>query len=65
MTSSLTAIFPAPPRPAPQIFETSDLPAGVVNIITGDRDHLTKYLSEHLVRIIIHMFILFLYFFFL
>jgi aldehyde dehydrogenase (NAD+) len=31
-----------------QIFETSDLPGGVVNIITGCRDHLTKYLTEHL-----------------
>ncbi|XP_068743586.1 aldehyde dehydrogenase family 16 member A1-like [Montipora capricornis] len=30
-----------------QIFDTSDLPGGVVNIVTGDRDHLTKYLSEH------------------
>ena len=29
-----------------QIFDTSDLPGGVVNIVTGDRDHLTKYLSE-------------------
>ncbi|XP_060561451.1 LOW QUALITY PROTEIN: aldehyde dehydrogenase family 16 member A1-like [Ruditapes philippinarum] len=30
-----------------QIFDTSDLPGGVVNIITGDRDHLTKFLAEH------------------
>lgn len=30
-----------------QIFDTSDLPGGVVNILTGDRDHLTKYLAEH------------------
>ncbi|KAK3608447.1 hypothetical protein CHS0354_035451 [Potamilus streckersoni] len=30
-----------------QVFDTSDLPGGVVNIITGDRDHLTKYLAEH------------------
>ncbi|XP_071943662.1 aldehyde dehydrogenase family 16 member A1-like [Antedon mediterranea] len=30
-----------------QVFETSDLPAGVVNIITGDHAHLTKYLAEH------------------
>ena len=29
-----------------QIFDTSDLPGGVVNILTGDRDHFTKYLSE-------------------
>lgn len=30
-----------------QVFETSDLPAGVVNIITGQRDHVTKTLAEH------------------
>lgn len=30
-----------------QIFDTSDLPAGVVNIITGRRDELTKTLAEH------------------
>ncbi|XP_023342279.1 aldehyde dehydrogenase family 16 member A1 isoform X3 [Eurytemora carolleeae] len=30
-----------------QIFETSDLPAGVVNILTGSRDHITKPLAEH------------------
>lgn len=29
------------------MFDTSDLPGGVVNIVTGDRDHLTKYLTEH------------------
>jgi aldehyde dehydrogenase (NAD+) len=30
-----------------QILETSDLPAGVVNIVTGKRDHLVKTLVEH------------------
>eukprot|EP00043_Microstomoeca_roanoka_P020821 m.254135 g.254135 ORF g.254135 m.254135 type:complete len:897 (-) comp17725_c0_seq1:268-2958(-) len=30
-----------------QVFDTSDLPGGVVNILTGPRDHLTKYLAEH------------------
>jgi aldehyde dehydrogenase (NAD+) len=30
-----------------QVFDTSDLPGGVVNIVTGDRDHLAKYLAEH------------------
>jgi aldehyde dehydrogenase (NAD+) len=30
-----------------QILETSDLPGGVVNIVTGSRDHLSKTLSEH------------------
>ncbi len=30
-----------------QVLDTSDLPGGVVNIITGDRDHLIKTLVEH------------------
>ncbi|HEU5381931.1 MAG TPA: aldehyde dehydrogenase family protein [Ktedonobacteraceae bacterium] len=30
-----------------QVFETSDLPAGVVNIVTGERDVLSKVLAEH------------------
>jgi aldehyde dehydrogenase (NAD+) len=30
-----------------QIFETSDLPAGVVNIVTGERDALSQVLAEH------------------
>ncbi len=30
-----------------QVLDTSDLPAGVVNIVTGDRDHLVKTLAEH------------------
>ncbi|XP_014677869.1 PREDICTED: aldehyde dehydrogenase-like isoform X2 [Priapulus caudatus] len=30
-----------------QVFDTSDLPGGVVNILTGNRDHLTKYITEH------------------
>lgn len=30
-----------------QVFDTSDLPDGVVNIVTGNRDHLAKYLAEH------------------
>lgn len=30
-----------------QVLETSDVPAGVVNIITGDRDSLAKTLAEH------------------
>ncbi|HLZ56655.1 MAG TPA: aldehyde dehydrogenase family protein [Ktedonosporobacter sp.] len=43
-----------PSQPAPlsatdcyQIFETSDLPAGVVNIVTGDRASLSQVLAEH------------------
>ncbi len=30
-----------------QILDTSDVPPGVVNIVTGDRDHLFKTLVEH------------------
>jgi aldehyde dehydrogenase (NAD+) len=30
-----------------QILETSDVPAGVVNIVTGARDELAKTLAEH------------------
>jgi aldehyde dehydrogenase (NAD+) len=30
-----------------QVLETSDVPAGVINIVTGDRDHLTRTLAEH------------------
>jgi aldehyde dehydrogenase (NAD+) len=30
-----------------QVFETSDLPGGVVNIVTGARDPLAKVLAEH------------------
>nr|MCU0476313.1 aldehyde dehydrogenase family protein [Anaerolineae bacterium] len=30
-----------------QVLETSDVPAGVVNLVTGDRDALTKTLAEH------------------
>jgi aldehyde dehydrogenase (NAD+) len=30
-----------------QVFDTSDLPGGVVNIVTGERDHLSKTLVEH------------------
>eukprot|EP00823_Brevimastigomonas_motovehiculus_P000699 TRINITY_DN1088_c0_g1_i1.p1 TRINITY_DN1088_c0_g1~~TRINITY_DN1088_c0_g1_i1.p1 ORF type:complete len:859 (-),score=216.46 TRINITY_DN1088_c0_g1_i1:1384-3960(-) len=30
-----------------QVFDTSDVPAGVINIVTGERDTLTKTLAEH------------------
>ena len=30
-----------------QVLETTDLPAGVVNIVTGPRDTLAKVLAEH------------------
>ena len=31
-----------------QIFETSDVPAGVINILTGSRDLLSKVLANHM-----------------
>ena len=45
-------IIPSTPYPLAatdfyQILETSDLPGGVVNIVSGNRDHLTKTLVEH------------------
>ena len=30
-----------------QVIDTSDLPGGVVNIVTGERDQLAKTLAEH------------------
>jgi aldehyde dehydrogenase (NAD+) len=30
-----------------QVFDTSDVPGGVINIVTGDRDALAKVLAEH------------------
>ena len=30
-----------------QVIETSDVPGGVVNIVTGERDPLAKTLAEH------------------
>lgn len=30
-----------------QVLDTSDIPGGVINIVTGDRDHLSKTLVEH------------------
>ena len=30
-----------------QVLDTSDLPGGVLNIVTGDRDVLAKVLAEH------------------
>ncbi|MFN4140831.1 aldehyde dehydrogenase family protein [Aestuariivirga sp.] len=43
---------PSPQRPLAatdlyQVFDTSDVPGGVVNIVTGARDELAKTLAEH------------------
>ena len=45
-------IIPSPQHPLCatdfyQVLDTSDVPPGVVNIVTGDRDHLTKTLVQH------------------
>jgi aldehyde dehydrogenase (NAD+) len=45
-------VIPSPRSPLSatdcyQVLETSDLPAGVVNIVTGDRDTLSQVLAEH------------------
>lgn len=34
-------------QPLFQVFDTSDLPGGVVNLVTGERDVLAKTLGEH------------------
>jgi len=47
---SLHSLPPPPPPPPPshfqKVFDTSDFPGGVANIVTGSHDHLTKYLTE-------------------
>ncbi|MBC7622744.1 MAG: aldehyde dehydrogenase, partial [Aeromicrobium sp.] len=45
-------IVPSPKHPLSatdlyQVLETSDVPNGTINIVTGDRDELAKTLSEH------------------
>ena len=47
-----TVVIPSPLYPLIatdfyQVLDTSDVPGGVINIITGDRDHLAKTLVEH------------------
>merc|ERR1711881_257099 len=39
--------YPLPALDLYQVFETSDLPGGVVNILSGSREHVSKYLVEH------------------
>ncbi|HEX9392020.1 MAG TPA: aldehyde dehydrogenase family protein [Usitatibacteraceae bacterium] len=45
-------IVPSPKHPLSatdlyQVLETSDVPAGTINVVTGDRDELAKTLAEH------------------
>ena len=45
-------VVPSPVQPLAatdlyQVFDTSDVPGGAINIVTGDRDELAKTLAEH------------------
>lgn len=42
-----SSLYPLAATDFYQILETSDVPGGVINIVTGDRDTLTKTLAEH------------------
>ncbi len=51
-TGNTVVAVPSEPHPLAvtdfyQVLETSDVPAGVVNIVTGRRDELAKVLAEH------------------
>uniref|UniRef100_A0A2D4PUE5 Aldehyde dehydrogenase domain-containing protein n=1 Tax=Micrurus surinamensis TaxID=129470 RepID=A0A2D4PUE5_MICSU len=39
--------YPLPALDFIQVFNTSDVPAGIVNIISGSRDYLSRSLAEH------------------
>jgi aldehyde dehydrogenase (NAD+) len=51
-TGNTTIVVPSQPFPLAatdfySVLETSDVPDGVVNIVTGDKDALSKVLSDH------------------
>jgi len=51
-TGNATIVVPSQPYPLAatdlySVLETSDVPAGVVNVVTGGRDALSKVLAEH------------------
>jgi aldehyde dehydrogenase (NAD+) len=51
-TGNTTVVIPSQRYPLAAtdfygVLETSDVPAGVINIVTGDRDSLAKVLAEH------------------
>jgi len=51
-TGNTTIVIPSAPHPLAatdfySVLETSDVPDGVINIVTGDRDALAKILAEH------------------
>jgi acyl-CoA reductase-like NAD-dependent aldehyde dehydrogenase len=39
---------PLPAATLAEVLETSDVPAGVVNILTGDTDELVPWLADHM-----------------
>ena len=45
--SLLSAECPSILAPLSEVFATSDLPAGVINLLTGDRDELYKHVGSH------------------
>ncbi len=51
-TGNTTIVVPSHPHPLAatdfySVLETSDVPAGVINIVTGEKDALAKVLAEH------------------
>ena len=51
-TGNTTIVIPSEPHPLAatdfySVLETSDVPAGVINIVTGAKDALAKVLAEH------------------
>src|SRR5439155_19465872 len=51
-TGNTTIVIPSEPHPLAatdfySVLETSDVPAGVINIVTGDANALTKVLADH------------------
>jgi aldehyde dehydrogenase (NAD+) len=51
-TGNTTIVVPSQPYPLAatdfySVLETSDVPDGVINIVTGDKDALSKVLAEH------------------
>jgi aldehyde dehydrogenase (NAD+) len=51
-TGNTTVVIPSQPHPLAatdfySVLETSDVPAGVINIVTGERDVIANVLAEH------------------
>jgi acyl-CoA reductase-like NAD-dependent aldehyde dehydrogenase len=53
LSGNTAIVIPSPKAPLPaltfaEILATSDLPSGVVNILAGPRDELTRHVAEHM-----------------